>query len=173
MKRCIMIFLDFDNIDIIEEVRKKYDPTFKLVAPHITLVFPFESELTKLQIEGHIDNVLRDVKKFKVELQGITSKKSFENYIFLEVKKGTKELKKLHKALYTGILKKYLPSWIDKVDFTPHMTVGKLQTNEEMLGAIEDLKDVKNKFKAIVTQVSVELMYDDASSSIELVKKLA
>ncbi len=46
-ERTIMIFPKFDNLDIINSIRDKYDPLAKLVPPHLTLVFPFKSELTK------------------------------------------------------------------------------------------------------------------------------
>ncbi|MGL4450067.1 MAG: 2'-5' RNA ligase family protein [Sarcina sp.] len=172
MKRCIMIFLKFDNIDIIEGIRKKYDPTFNFVEPHITLVFPFESDLTKKEIEEHMNNVLKGTKKFKVELQDVVSKKSFGNYIFLEVKKGVENLRELHEKLYTGILKKFLLTWLDDVKFIPHMTVGDLKNQDEVQKALEDLSSIKDEFTTMVTEISVELMYEDGSSEIEFVKKL-
>ena len=46
VKRTIMIFPEFDNIDSIDRIRSKYDPLAELVRPHITLVFPFESDIT-------------------------------------------------------------------------------------------------------------------------------
>ena len=49
--RTIMIFPEFENIDNINDIRKKYDPLADLVLPHITLVFPFDSELTILYSE--------------------------------------------------------------------------------------------------------------------------
>jgi len=49
--RTIMIFPEFENIDNINDIRKKYDPLADLVLPHITLVFPFDSELTILHSE--------------------------------------------------------------------------------------------------------------------------
>jgi len=50
-KRTVMIFPAFENMHIIERLRKKYDPLCNLVQPHITLVFPFESACTERDIE--------------------------------------------------------------------------------------------------------------------------
>lgn len=47
--RTIMIFPEFENIDVINDIRNKYDPLADLVLPHITLVFPFDSELVLCQ----------------------------------------------------------------------------------------------------------------------------
>lgn len=44
--RTIIIFPEFENIDIINNIRKKYDPLADLILPHITLVFPFDSEMS-------------------------------------------------------------------------------------------------------------------------------
>ena len=35
--RTIMIFPEFDNINIIDEIREKYDPLAELVRPHMTV----------------------------------------------------------------------------------------------------------------------------------------
>ena len=48
MLRTIMIFPQFKNIEIINEIRNRYDPLAKLVRPHITLVFPFENEMSNV-----------------------------------------------------------------------------------------------------------------------------
>ena len=60
--RTIMIFPEFDNIDIIDEIRAKYDPLAKLVRPHITIVFPFEMEITNDELSMILENRLRDIK---------------------------------------------------------------------------------------------------------------
>ena len=64
--RTIMIFPKFDNIDIIDEIREKYDPLAKLVRPHITIVFPFEMEITNDELSIIIENRLRDIKSFEI-----------------------------------------------------------------------------------------------------------
>lgn len=42
-KRDILIFPQFTNIEKIENIRKQYDELYKILPPHITLAFPFES----------------------------------------------------------------------------------------------------------------------------------
>lgn len=55
MKRTIMIFPKFNNIEIINNIRSKYDPLSLLVLPHITLVFPFELEISNKELEEIIN----------------------------------------------------------------------------------------------------------------------
>jgi len=53
-KRCIMIFPQFNNINIIDGIREKYDPLSNNVRPHITLVFPFESNISKVDLQDSL-----------------------------------------------------------------------------------------------------------------------
>jgi 2'-5' RNA ligase len=68
-KRTIMIFPQFENINIINEIREKYDPLANHVRPHITLVFTFESSLTSIEIKGHLKKVLDGTRQFRLTLQ--------------------------------------------------------------------------------------------------------
>lgn len=40
-KRDILIFPKFENIDLIQDIRNKFDPLANIIAPNITLAFPF------------------------------------------------------------------------------------------------------------------------------------
>lgn len=60
-KRCIMIFPQFKNINIIDEIREKYDPLSNNVRPHITLVFPFESNISKVDLQNSLIPSLQEV----------------------------------------------------------------------------------------------------------------
>ena len=70
--RTIMIFPEFENIDVINDIREKYDPLADLVLPHITLVFPFDSELTNEELKFHLKKCLNNIKPFKVKLEGFS-----------------------------------------------------------------------------------------------------
>ena len=50
--RTVMIFPEFENMYVIDPVRNRYDPLAKLVRPHITIVFPFESDMSNEELSG-------------------------------------------------------------------------------------------------------------------------
>ncbi|MBP1888618.1 hypothetical protein J2Z53_000197 [Clostridium moniliforme] len=52
--RTIMIFSEFKNIDVINNIRKKYESLADLVLPHITLVFHFYSEITNEELSLYL-----------------------------------------------------------------------------------------------------------------------
>ena len=45
-RRDILIIPNFEDIEEIQEIRKKYDELYKIIPPHITLVFPFKNEIS-------------------------------------------------------------------------------------------------------------------------------
>lgn len=85
IKRCIMIFPYFGNVEIIDDIRKKYDPLSEHVRPHITLVFPFESDIEASKLKEHIENVISGMMPFDIKLSGITPSTSFGSYLFLNI----------------------------------------------------------------------------------------
>ena len=72
-----------DNIDIIDEIREKYDPLSELVRPHITIVFPFEMDITNEELSIIIENRFKNIESFVIEMQGFSKcENRFGNYLF-------------------------------------------------------------------------------------------
>lgn len=62
--RTIMIFPEFHNIDVINDIRKKYDPLSDLVLPHITLFFSFDGKFTNEELNLYLKDCLIDIHPF-------------------------------------------------------------------------------------------------------------
>ena len=87
--RTIMIFPDFEQMEIIESIREKYDPLYQLVKTHITVVFPFDMDVSNEELSKILERRLAHVRPFAIKLEGFrTGADSFGNYLFLEVTKG-------------------------------------------------------------------------------------
>lgn len=168
-KRCIMIFPQFTNIDIIDSIREKYDPLASHVRPHITLVFPFESTLSKEELEEYLKTSLEGIKCFNLTLEEIVK---IDNplglYLFLRIKEDTEKIKELHNKLYEGMLNAYKPKWLNKGQFMPHMTIGNFNDREELKNAYEDVSSIKCKFSTLVEKISVEIIDESENSIIEI-----
>lgn len=167
--RTIMIFPEFDNIDVIDEIRAKYDPLAKLVRPHITIVFPFEMEITNDELSMILENRLRDIKSFEIEMQGFSKcEDRFGNYLFLNVVKGTEIITQLHDLLYSNEFAEFDLG----IPYMPHMTVGKLKTVDDLNNAYDSVMGNKTLFKCIITKISVEMIGENEESIIVIEKKL-
>lgn len=167
--RTIMIFPEFENMDIIDSIRKRYDPLAELVRPHITLVFPFESQITNEELLQILNVRLYGVKVFELRL-GCVSKyvDAFGNYLFLDVLQGQNEISYMHQKLYDNEFMEFDLG----LQYVPHMTIGKLATVELLNNAFEDTKLINNTFSTIVKKVSVEMIGDNDESIIVIEKEL-
>jgi 2'-5' RNA ligase len=165
-KRCIMIFPKFQNLNRIQDIRQKYDPLFSKVNPHVTLVFPFTSDITEKELKEHIQNKAKYIKPFLLQLNGVSGEK--DGYLFLNVKRGKEELVTLHNRLYEGMLCEYYPRFLETEIYKPHMTVGRVMNTEELRNVVEQYKDNYDIFEEIVSEISVELIDEDENSIIEM-----
>ncbi len=144
MKRDILIFPKFNNINLIQNIRKKYDRLYEAVPPHITLVFPFTDDIDNDTLYIKLKNILKDQKKFKVKFKGISLSK--DNFIFLNCIYGSDNIINLHDQIY----EKILPSHLKKdIEYIPHITLGQNNT-------IDDLKDFNFEFETIIDEIILE-----------------
>lgn len=165
--RVIMIFPKFENMHIINNIRKKYDPLSDFVEPHITLVFPFEDELSNEELSLYLKEALKDIKPFEIELQGFRKQvDKYGNYLFLNVVQGIEIIKEIHDILYKDKLKKFDLGY----EYIPHMTVGKLPSIELLDKAFEDVQKYSDKFNTEVRKISVE-MIGEVEESIILIEQ--
>ena len=162
-KRDILIFPKFDNIDKIQEIRQKYDELYSIISPHITLAFPFKSEITNHELKEKLQNVLAEFKPFKITCSGISlkeDKKVNKFYIFLNVIEGSETLKSLHEKIYAEVLNK------NKItDYTPHITIGATANKNENI----ELNEV---FSTTISSIAVESIGENEESIIEFEIKL-
>ena len=114
-----LIYCPNSGVDVFQEIRRKYDPTFEVVGPHVTVVFPVPDALDESSLRSHIDNVLSERHPFEIRFGGLC--KSADHWLLLKVAEGGSEFVKLHRALYTGILRGYLRS---DVEYVPHLGLG-------------------------------------------------
>lgn len=167
--RTIMIFPKFENMAVIDAIRKKYDPLAELVRPHITVVFPFDSTMSNEELEQILEKQLAGIKPFALELGGISKQEDrFGNYLFLNVSQGAEELSLIHKLLYESELKEFDLG----LGYVPHMTVGKLPTVEHMNKAHAEVCNCQDRFKTIVNKISVEMIGENEESIIVIEQEL-
>lgn len=108
---------EIDDTDI-QAFRKKHDPLFELVRPHVSIVFPFTAS-DPTQAIDHITHKLRPWKPFDIRLTGL--EKAWDNWLFLLLDRGKQEIIELHDQMYTGPLAPFLRN---DIEFIPHLSLG-------------------------------------------------
>lgn len=161
-KRDVIILPEFGNVQILETIRKEYDELYGIIPPHITLAFPFDSDISNELLERKLAEIASDYKPFIIKLKGI----SFEwdsrvdtYYIFLDFLQGEEMITDIHKRIYDDILQEE-----PAMDYRPHIT----------LGCTKELIDLSldEEFETVVDQLSVELIGENEESNIIIQVKL-
>lgn len=153
-RRVIAIFPPLPAANPISDLRRRFDPLADLVPPHITLVFPFESDLTTSELRVHLEAAVRGVAPFPLHLAGVTGNEG--EYFFLNVKRGNDQLIEPHDRLYTGPLRQHLSV---EHAFVTHLTVGRLPdlgSFQEALAAARSVEICVDTMSTTVTAYSVE-----------------
>lgn len=153
-KRDILIFPRFDNIDLIQKIRKKYDRLAELVEPHITLAFPFSDSMSDDELIDKLRILLKNYFPFTVTFRRVSL--SDDNYIFLNCIKGSQDIIKLHDEIYEKIIPNHLNT---SIKYIPHITLGQAES-------IKDLNDFDYEFSTIIDEISIELIDKNEESII-------
>ena len=165
-----MIFPEFAEMEIIDEIRERYDPLAHLVRPHITIVFPFENQMSNNDIAEILSVRLKNIHPFELVLNGISKQEDrFGNYLFLDVKEGSAEICTIHNILYDNEFCEHDLG----LGYKPHMTVGKLPTVDALNKAYEEVQGISKAFKTMVNRISVEMIGENEESIIIIEQELS
>lgn len=168
--RTIMIFPEFHNIDVIDFYRSQYDPLSALVRPHITLVFPFQSNMSNESLDKHIKDKLMNIRPFELILHGVSKHPDeFGNYLFLNIIEGTEHIHKIHEKLYSDQLEKYKKGYL----YTPHLTLGNLDSIDKLERAYLKVSQCNERFGTVINTISVEMIGPQGESIIISEHKLS
>ena len=165
--RCIHIFPRFKNSFLMEEIRKKYDDLYGFIEPHITLVFPFESDIKIEDLKTEIHGILSNESQFEVSAQGIEAVDNHGYYLFLNIAKGKERIIKLHYKLHKGLLAEYQSPWTKDGSYIPHITIGRFENKDEMQKAMKDIGEFDTEFISKVERIFIEIIGDNEESVIE------
>lgn len=126
MKYGIVIFPSKQLQDLANSYRKRYDPHYALISPHITLKHVFESSNEEVKdISEKLEQLSRNYKPMKIHVSKVSSFQPVNNTIYFKVE-PTPELEQLHNDLY-----RELPGEEPEYAFVPHITIGQRLSNDE------------------------------------------
>ena len=115
----VVIYLPKTLDDIVAPFREKYDPLYNLIAAHITLVFPFESNQSLDDLSSSIKSAVEGLNSFEIELDSIGDFYPNAPVIYWDVN----DCQILHDLYYRLYSKMSLP--IPYKHFSPHVTIAR------------------------------------------------
>jgi 2'-5' RNA ligase len=126
MKFGVVIFPSKKLQDLVNSYRKRYDPHYALIPPHLTLKNAFEA--TEEDAQNFADKLRLTAGKtspFSLKTTKISSFKPVNNVIYFKVD-PTNELTTLHAEI-----NRELEGQNSEYAFVPHITIGQKLSNDE------------------------------------------
>ncbi|EJS68749.1 2'-5' RNA ligase family protein [Bacillus cereus] len=160
--RTILLFLNNMSTDEIESIRKIHDPLFSLIPPHITIVFPFEINISNDELKSHILDLSKGIGTIEIKFASRIT--SVGDYLFLKVEKGKEQIEKLHDKLYTGPLLQFLKR---DIRYIPHVTVGRKESPQLAAEIAKAVSSFHEKLTCVINRISVERIGENGESIIE------
>jgi 2'-5' RNA ligase len=135
MKYGIAIFPSKKLQDLANSYRKRYDPHYALIPPHLTLKYPFEADEDEIkEIADTLHQIAKKYDPLPLKVTKISSFQPVNNVIYLKVE-CTETLKNLHNDLHSGELGGE-PEYM----FVPHITIGQKLSNGELADVYSSLR---------------------------------
>ncbi|MEH7117375.1 YjcG family protein [Neobacillus vireti] len=126
MKFGVVIFPSKKLQDIVNSYRKRYDPHYALIPPHLTLINAFEAtEEDAKSFADKLRKIAGNTIPFALKTAKISSFKPVNNVIYFKVE-PTNELTGLHSQINNE-----LHAQNTDYAFVPHITIGQKLSNDE------------------------------------------
>ena len=113
-------FPKFRGLERIEAFRARHDPMARLIPAHLTLVFPFPTALTPLQVQTHVQRVVARWPPIPIAFRAVRTEAN--EFLFLMAGRGAASVVALHDKLYTRSLRQHLRP---EFPYTPHLTLAR------------------------------------------------
>lgn len=135
MKYGIVIFPSKNLQDLANSYRKRYDPHYALIPPHLTLKSAFELENEQVnEVVSELRKIAKETAPLQLKVSKISSFSPVNNVIYLKVEPN-ESLTSLWDKLHHGKLE----SNADYA-FVPHITIGQKLSNDEHSDILGQLK---------------------------------
>ncbi|RAL25932.1 2'-5' RNA ligase family protein [Thermoflavimicrobium daqui] len=113
--------------DIVNSYRKRYDPHYNFIAPHITIIEKFElGENEMLSLIPKFEEIAKNTDSFTIEMKKVSHFFPTSPTIYLSIE-NQEPIIHLHQQLL-----KELDSHKPTYDFIPHLTIGQKMSEDEL-----------------------------------------
>lgn len=161
MKFGIVAFPSKTVQDFANSYRKRYDPHYALITPHMTLKGVFEADDQEIKtIAAKVAEVASSQKPFSLKTTGISSFAPVTNAIYFKVE-PTDELVSLHKKLADVDYKDS-----EQYAFVPHITIAQKLTSSEHDDIYPQLKMIGSSFEETIDRIHLLYQLEDGSWTV-------
>ncbi|MGG5253223.1 YjcG family protein [Neobacillus sp. SM06] len=161
MKFGVVIFPSKSLQDLANSYRKRYDPHYALIPPHVTLKSAFEASEEEIKpIADKLRQSAKEIEPFLLVTTKISSFQPVNNVIYIKVN-STPELE----ALHTKISQEF-PGDPSEYSFVPHITIGQKLSNDEHFDVYGSLRMLKVEHKEEIDRFHLLYQLENGSWTV-------
>lgn len=155
------------EIERIEAFRRRHDPAAGNTPAHLSLVFPFETAQSRLQVETHVQRVVSRWPPIAVTFQRV--RLHANEFVFLMAARGAASIVALHDRLYT---RSFLPHLRRDIAYEPHITLARYSEFDPLERALgEAQEELGGEFGDVIREVT--LLAVEGNGRISALKSIA
>ena len=159
-------FPGFEGIDRIEAFRRRHDPASHLIAPHLSLVFPFPTAHSRLQVETHVQRVASRWPVIPVAFRRVRAHAN--EFLFLTASRGAASITAFHDKLYTRSLQPHLRR---DLPYEPHITLARYASLDLLDAALAEAEEeFREEFADVMRRI--DLLAVGRDGKIEFLKSI-
>jgi 2'-5' RNA ligase len=160
-------FPRFEGIERIEAFRRRHDPVAHLIPAHLSLVFPFPTAHSRLQVETHVQRVVSRWPPIPVSFRRVRMQAN--EFVFLMASRGAAAVTALHDKLYT---RSFRPHLRPDLPYEPHITLARHADFAGLEAAFAEAEEsFGGEFTAVIREVS--LLAVERDGRIDVLKSIS
>lgn len=165
-RRAIVWFPPFPVDSPIEPFRRRHDPLADALPAHVTLVFPFPTNLTVTQIGSHIRRIVGNWPGLPVSFRDVEG--IVDEFVVLMLRERAEAIIALHDKLYSGVLKPHLR---EDIAYQPHVTLGRVAGNPSHADfpVMHEIaaREVRGEWRCVLRELAIITLQPDGKISID------
>jgi 2'-5' RNA ligase len=150
----------------LQGLRAAHDPEhFRLVAPHVTLVFP-TAALAQPAFIAHVVSCMRGAQGVAVEFSSTATVRDQDtglHFVYLLAGTGSELFVRLHERLYSGPL---APQRRRDIPYVPHITVGRLASAAEAADLAQQIDATRRKIAGRAAALDIVAVGENLVSTV-------
>lgn len=144
-------FPRLEGLERIEAFRQRHDPAAALIPAHLSLVFPFPTAHTRLQVETHVQRVVSRWPPVAVTFHRV--RMHANEFVFLMAARGAASVTALHDKLYTRSLQPHLRR---DIPYEPHITLARHADFARLEAALAEAEEAfGGEFSAVMRSIAL------------------
>lgn len=164
----IAIYPSKEVRDFVNSYRKRFDPYYSVIAPHLTIREKEDWSSDKLkQASLHLEEITKKWAPFSIHFNRFSSFYPANNVIYLALS-DPNPVTELHAAINSGVLGEQQRPYV----YNPHVTIGQKMDSDELHDVLASLRKKPVDYTSLVEEIHLFVREGNSTWNIHQTFKL-